>query len=447
MGVLYARAERERTEAKRQARIAQAVNEFLNQDLLAAADPSRNADRDVTMRSVVDIASAKVKGRFPNEPLVEAAIRRTLGQTYMGLGAVRAGRGTPEGRARPLCEGERRRERGDAPHGDPRRDHGPAPGQIRRRREPRSRATGEAQRRVLGDVAPRTRSTRWPPSPASTTRRGGSTRRTRVIRPVVAAAKRGLGEDAEITMSAMNTAAMVARRPGTPATRRRRPTSGCSSCERKKLGTDDAPIVLQTLNNLGQVYLELDRLEDAERVTGDALARGRRVLGNEHKETLNYVNNLGIIERRLGKTAEAEALYREAYESSRRAVRRRDALDTLISMSNLATLLRQDRPVRGAGGVPGERRGARPEARPARHARRWASPCRAAGDCHLSWDGRRGRAALLESEALLVKIHGPDSPRVVEVRKSLAETYAKLGQPTRAAEWKRKAEAPPPGDK
>ena len=86
MSVLYARAGRERAEATRQAKIALAVNDFLNNDLLAAVDPHWNADRDIPMRRVVDRASERVKGRFSDEPLVGAAIRRTLGETYVSLG-------------------------------------------------------------------------------------------------------------------------------------------------------------------------------------------------------------------------------------------------------------------------------------------------------------------------------------------------------------------------
>ncbi|HEX5043692.1 MAG TPA: tetratricopeptide repeat protein [Candidatus Polarisedimenticolaceae bacterium] len=55
---------------------------------------------------------------------------------------------------------------------------------------------------------------------------------------------------------------------------------------RKRTGTDDDIQVLATLSNLGQVYLEPERFGDAERVTADALACARRVLGHEHRETL-----------------------------------------------------------------------------------------------------------------------------------------------------------------
>lgn len=72
--------------AAREAAIAQAVNDFLRLDLLEKAMPHEEADRDITLRAVLDRASANIADRFPNEPLVEAAIRETIGNTYRSLG-------------------------------------------------------------------------------------------------------------------------------------------------------------------------------------------------------------------------------------------------------------------------------------------------------------------------------------------------------------------------
>ena len=85
-------------EARRQTAIAESVNAFLNKDLLAVARPSaaRGQGKDVTMREVLDVAaerideSSKAGGRFAGEPLVEAQIRSTLGDTYMELGEYAA---------------------------------------------------------------------------------------------------------------------------------------------------------------------------------------------------------------------------------------------------------------------------------------------------------------------------------------------------------------------
>jgi tetratricopeptide (TPR) repeat protein/predicted Ser/Thr protein kinase len=75
-------------EAEQEAAIADAVNDFLNKDLLAAVNPENTADPEITMREVLDIASENIEGRFPDQPLVEARVRLTLSQTYQGLGEL-----------------------------------------------------------------------------------------------------------------------------------------------------------------------------------------------------------------------------------------------------------------------------------------------------------------------------------------------------------------------
>ena len=91
-GLIHARrAERRAAES---AAVAQAVNDFLNYDLLAAVAPSdeKGKGKDVPMREVLDAAADNIDaasrpdGRFGDTPLVEAAIRRTLGETYRLLG-------------------------------------------------------------------------------------------------------------------------------------------------------------------------------------------------------------------------------------------------------------------------------------------------------------------------------------------------------------------------
>ena len=79
-------ANRSAAAAQQEAAIAAAVNEFLNDDLLSAVDPTRTDNRDITMREVLDIAAANVEARFEDQPLVEASIRNTLADTYRRLG-------------------------------------------------------------------------------------------------------------------------------------------------------------------------------------------------------------------------------------------------------------------------------------------------------------------------------------------------------------------------
>jgi tetratricopeptide (TPR) repeat protein len=73
-------------QAQDQAAIAKAVNDFLTKDLLAQANPGNGANADVTVRELLDRAAAKVEGQVTNQPLVEAAIHLTVGNSYQWLG-------------------------------------------------------------------------------------------------------------------------------------------------------------------------------------------------------------------------------------------------------------------------------------------------------------------------------------------------------------------------
>jgi serine/threonine protein kinase/tetratricopeptide (TPR) repeat protein len=79
-------AEERRVEAVRQATRASSVNDFLNEELLAAADPTGSSDPDLTVREVLERAHGKVaQGAFSDQPLVRASILETIGRSYLSL--------------------------------------------------------------------------------------------------------------------------------------------------------------------------------------------------------------------------------------------------------------------------------------------------------------------------------------------------------------------------
>src|SRR5262245_5334767 len=71
---------------------ARAVNDFLRDDVLAQASARTQArgntkpDPDLKVRTALDRAAARVEGKFADQPLVEAAIRTTIGRAYNDLG-------------------------------------------------------------------------------------------------------------------------------------------------------------------------------------------------------------------------------------------------------------------------------------------------------------------------------------------------------------------------
>lgn len=83
--------------ANREAATAQAVNDFLQNDLLAQASTSNQAgtgkggtstkpDPDLKVRTALDRAAVRIAGKFDRQPELEASIRDTMGQTYLDLG-------------------------------------------------------------------------------------------------------------------------------------------------------------------------------------------------------------------------------------------------------------------------------------------------------------------------------------------------------------------------
>ncbi|MCH7918191.1 MAG: ankyrin repeat domain-containing protein [Planctomycetes bacterium] len=79
-------AEQRRIEAKREAQISKAVNDFINRDLFSPNVLGKDQFREVTVREVLDAASVNIKGKLRDAPLVEASIRETMAAVYTALG-------------------------------------------------------------------------------------------------------------------------------------------------------------------------------------------------------------------------------------------------------------------------------------------------------------------------------------------------------------------------
>ncbi len=78
MSILYVRAE---TSAQQ----AQQIQSFL-QRMLASVNPESARGAETTVREVLDESSKQIESQFADQPLVEAALRDTIGQAYCQLG-------------------------------------------------------------------------------------------------------------------------------------------------------------------------------------------------------------------------------------------------------------------------------------------------------------------------------------------------------------------------
>ncbi|MCZ7640291.1 MAG: serine/threonine-protein kinase [Verrucomicrobia bacterium] len=86
-----ARARRAERAAQEERDSAEAVLMFFRDKVLAAGRPEGQQGglgKDVTLRQAIDTAEAEISRSFTNRPLVEAAIRMTIGESYRYLGEL-----------------------------------------------------------------------------------------------------------------------------------------------------------------------------------------------------------------------------------------------------------------------------------------------------------------------------------------------------------------------
>jgi non-specific serine/threonine protein kinase/serine/threonine-protein kinase len=280
-----------RAEAER-ATVA-AVNAFLNDDLLAAVDPGHAQGRALTVREVLDNASRTVEGKFADQPVVEAAVRNTLGKTYRNLGELET--------AEPhLLRAEALRLAALGPDDPQTLDSQIEIGMLRLR-----------QGRFAEALAT------WS--------------------DVLAARRRVLGEEHADTLVAMNNVANALIALNRYADAEALLKIALETQQRRK-GTDD-PAALHFMVGLAVVHQYQGRMNDAAPLLERAVPAMRTALGEDHPDTLRTAMNLAGLYQAQGKLAEAESLFRKVLEGRQRVLGD-EHLDTLTSMNNLAGLLR-----------------------------------------------------------------------------------------------------------
>ncbi|MGH7176737.1 MAG: tetratricopeptide repeat protein, partial [Tepidisphaeraceae bacterium] len=108
---------------------------------------------------------------------------------------------------------------------------------------------------------------------------------------------------------------------------------------RRRVLGEDHPDTLSALNNYATVVQSLGHSPEAEPLHREALERYRRVLGADHPDAIMALNNYAYVLDALGRSAEAEPLYKEALERRRRVLGE-DHPNTITSLNNYATVMR-----------------------------------------------------------------------------------------------------------
>jgi serine/threonine protein kinase/class 3 adenylate cyclase len=321
-------------EAERQAAIAQAVNDFLQEDLLGAANPAQTPNREITVREVLDAAAEKIAGKFENEPAVEASIRATLGYTYLCLGEY-----APAEQQLELALKLHREELGE--------EH-PSTlsvmnylARVYRAQdryddaEPLFVKTLEIRRRVLGESHPDTLQ-----SMNNLAHLYNRQRRYDEAEPLyvetLEACRRVLGEEHIGTLSVMNNLAVLYKRQGRYD--KAAPLYIRTLELRRRVLGEKHPYTLTAMNNLASLYASQGRYEEAESLYLKVLETISSVLGEEHPDTLSTRDNLGLLYAAQGRFDEAASWHRKALEG-RRQVLGDNHRDTIRSLRRLAAAL------------------------------------------------------------------------------------------------------------
>jgi len=327
-------AEQERKDAKRQAAIAEAVSAFLNDDLLAAIDPDEMGP-GVTLREVLDAASARIEEKFPDEPLVEARLRSTIGNAYQSLGLYEE---AERHLARALELLDRAVGAEDARTLRAKYDLGSTLHDLDRETEAEAllREAVEGQRRVLGELHRDTLRSR---RKVAVTLRDGSdpVEAERLLHEILDTQRRVLGEEDPQTLTTMNSLAIALRRQGKYADAEAlyRETL---EIRRRVLGEGNRR-TLTSMHNLANALSNQAEYAEAEELLRRAVEGRTDLLGAEHPDTLASVMALGEALCDQGEHEDAEGFYRRAFETWRRVSGEEDP-KTLAAMSALAGVLR-----------------------------------------------------------------------------------------------------------
>ncbi len=108
---------------------------------------------------------------------------------------------------------------------------------------------------------------------------------------------------------------------------------------RRRVLGDEHPDTLSSVSKMGLLLKFMGRHEEALSFCREALEARRRILGDDHPDTLTSISNMGVLLRAMDRNDEAEPYYREALEARRRILGN-DHADTLISINNMGVLLK-----------------------------------------------------------------------------------------------------------
>jgi eukaryotic-like serine/threonine-protein kinase len=277
--------------ANKEAAIARAVNDFLQNDLLGQASISNQSkpDPDLKVRDALDRAAQRIEGEFSQQPEVEASIRNTIGQAYMDLGVY------------PQAEAQFERAL-------------------------------DIDRRVLGEKDPTTLRTMSHLGNLDKLQ-GKRAQSEQMLSRTWGIQRSVLGGENADTLATANSLANTYESEDKYA-QAEALHSQTLEIQRRVLGAEHRD-TLNTMNNLAVDYFRQGKYAQAEALLTQILETERRVRGQDHPDTLRPMFNLASVYQGEGKNAQAEQLFRQVLEADRRVLGPEHPT-TLIAMQDLA---------------------------------------------------------------------------------------------------------------
>ncbi len=267
--------------ANRAERVARAVADFLQDDLLSQANSFTQAeaftdaepDPDLKVRTALERAAAAVGERFANDPLVEAEVRQVIGEAFKGIGLAESGVAQLQ-RAHAL------------------------------------------QIDLRGASAPQTLRVAF--SLAVCLLDAGRMEDAADLAATVLAARRQRGDDENALIEAIGLLADLRNQQGRAEEAEQLMREALA---RRDAQTGEAPRRrIDTLKVLGNVLYSAGKYEEAATGMREVLAFRRETLGPDHPDTFIAINDLAATERALGHFEQSLALQREGYEIARRVL-------------------------------------------------------------------------------------------------------------------------------
>ena len=309
------RAERDRADER--ARVTSAVLAFVEDDLLAAADPAAMPGHEMTVRQALDRAAPQVSARFKDSPQEQIALHTTLARLYQALGVS------------DLAE---QQARAALTLADPKAPTQTAPLQLALADILIDRDQLDAAASLLDRASAADPLQRDQLRSRLAYQRGDYAAAAAILNPYFAAtdsvAARSIGPTRQLSQALLMQGDHAAALALIDALLADLPVA---------IGSQH-PERLGLLHDRGLLLRHLGRFDEAATTLEDVLQRRRRVLGNSHPETVMTINELATVYQEQRRFALAEPLFREALALRETAYGESHHL-TRNSMSNLGLLL------------------------------------------------------------------------------------------------------------